>query len=325
VNRSVASLLLLLAALIWGAGFLAQKHASTNMGPVSFVGARFLLSWALLAPLALYEHRKESRPPLTIRDFGIAGLIGLCLFVGAILQQSSLLTTTTTNVGFLTALSVIFVPAIVWAMSGARPKAVVLVAIIICLVGSWLVTEHGHFHRWTRGDVLVVIADVAWAGVITLTPLFLNRVPRPFLLAFMQFGVVALLGLALGASLEPVSEQNLASAFPAILYSGAISGALAFTLQITAQKYVPATQAALILSLESVFAAVAGAFLLSERLTGLAALGCALILLGVLIAEAGPSARALMRRANRLNLRYSSAAPAVSEELAVFPAGVDPD
>jgi len=141
----------------------------------------------------------------------------------------------------------------------------------------------------------------------------------------MQFGVVALLGLALGASLEPVSEQNLASAFPAILYSGAISGALAFTLQITAQKYVPATQAALILSLESVFAALAGAFILSERLTGLAALGCALILLGVLITEAGPSARALMRRANRPSLRYSSAAPAVSEELAVFPAGVDPD
>lgn len=325
MNKSVASLLLLVAALIWGAGFLSQKLAANSMGPVSFVGARFLLSWALLAPLAVFEHLRMGPVAFSRLDCGLAGLIGLCLFLGAALQQNGLVTTTATNGGFLTALSVIFVPAMVWATSGHRPKTTVLAAALICLTGSWLVTEHGHFQQWTRGDALVVISDLAWAGVIALTPLFLNRIPRPFLLAFMQFGVVALFGLALGALLEPLSEQDLASALPSILYSGVISGALAFTLQITAQNYVPATQAALILSLESVFAALFGAFLLSERLTGLAALGCGLILLGVLVAEAGPSIRAIMRLGNRPRRRPSPAVQSVGEELAVFPAGVDPD
>ncbi len=325
MNKTVASLLLLLAALIWGAGFLSQKHAADSMGPISFVGARFLLSWALLAPLALFEHRKKGRIPFDKGNFGLAGLIGFCLFVGASLQQNGLLTTTATNGGFLTALSVIFVPALVWVISGNRPKSTVLAAAVMCLFGSWLVTAHGHLQRWTIGDALVVISDLAWAGVIILTPLFLKRVPRPFLLAFMQFGVVAMLGIVFGACLETAAEQDVVSALPSILYSGAISGALAFTLQITAQKYVPATKAALILSLESVFAALSGALFLSERLTGPAALGCALILLGVLVAEAGPSASARVRRANRLGLRYSSCAGHESEGLTICPAGVDPD
>jgi drug/metabolite transporter (DMT)-like permease len=312
--------LLLLAASIWGMGFLAQKQAADSMGPVSFVGARFLLSWALLAPLALHEHMKGDRPPVTRGDFGLSAMIGLCLFVGAALQQAGLLTTTATNSGFLTALSVIFVPALVWGINGARPKATVLVAAVLCLAGSWLVTEQGHFQGWTRGDVLVVIADLAWAGVIILTPIFLNRIGRPFFLAFMQFGVTAVLGLAIGAGLEPLSEARFAATLPFILYAGAISGALAFTLQIMAQKYVPATQAALILSLESVFAALSGVLLLSERLTGPAAIGCALILLGVVAAEAG-SDHVTARRARRATLRSSAAS---EKDLAVVPTGVDP-
>jgi drug/metabolite transporter (DMT)-like permease len=321
VSRTTATLLLLLAALIWGAGFLAQKHAANSIGPVSFVGVRFLLSWALLAPLAFYEHRKKKLSSLSKGDFGLAALIGLCLFIGATLQQNGLHTTTATNGGFLTALSVILVPLILWATTGARPKAAVFAGAVLCLAGSWLVTAHGHFQQWTTGDALVLTSDVAWACVIILTPLFLQRIPRPFFLAFMQFGVAALFGLAVGVSVETLSAEKIASALPFILYAGAVSGALAFTLQIMAQKHLPATDAAVILSLESVFAALAGALLLSERLTSLAAFGCALILFGVILAETGPSARAVFRRARPLGA--SGPTPA-GEELAIVPTGADP-
>ncbi|MGA8171388.1 MAG: DMT family transporter [Methylocystis sp.] len=284
-----ADFLLLLVALIWGTSFIAQKQANDSMGPVSFVGARFLLSWIALAPLALYEHNKQDRSRLNKGDLALAGLIGLCLFVGASLQQIGLVTTTATNGGFLTALYVNFVPMIVWTITGARPRPVVVIACVVSTAGAWLLTEKGQFQRWTSGDTLIAVADVAWAAAISLVPIFLERAHRPFFLAFAQYGVVAGLGLICGLGFEPLSGEGLSLALPSILYAGLCSGGIAYTLQIFAQKHTPAPEAALIMSLESVFAAISGAVLLSERLTSLAVLGCALILLGVILVEAGPA------------------------------------
>lgn len=291
MSRMRADLLLLLMAFIWGTAFIAQKRANDSMGPVSFVGARFLLSWIVVAPLAIREHIGKDRAPLNRADIGLAAFIGLCLFVGASLQQIALVTTTATNGGFLTALYVLFVPLFVWTISGTRPRPAVSIACVVSLTGAWFLTEQGPFQGWTSGDVLILIADVAWAGAISLVPIFLDRTHRPFFLASSQFGVTAVLGLAGGLAFERFSGEGFAQAVPAMLYAGLCSGGIAFTLQIFAQKYTPAAEAALIMSLESVFAALAGAILLSERLTGWAVFGCALILLGVFLAEAGPAMR----------------------------------
>ena len=263
------------------------------MGPISFVGARFLLSWIAVAPLAFHEHSKKDRSRMNKGDLGLAGFIGLCIFVGAGLQQIGLVTTTATNGGFLTALYVIFVPLIVWMITGTRARLVVLIACIVSVMGAWLLTEKGQLQRWTSGDTLVLTADVAWAAAISLIPIFQSRVDRPFFLAFAQYGVAAVLGLIGGLGFEPLSNEGLALALPSVLYAGICSGAIAYTLQIFAQKYTPPAEAALIMSLESVFAAISGAVLLSERLTGLAVLGCALILLGVILAEAGPAMQSM--------------------------------
>ncbi len=289
MTRLRADLLLLLVAFIWGTAFIAQKYANDSMGPVTFVGARFLLSWIALAPLALYEHNKAERSALNKGDMGFAGLIGLCLFSGASLQQVGLVTTTATNGGFLTALYVIFVPLIVWMTTGRRPRAAVVIASLISIAGAWFLTEEGQFQRWTSGDALVLIADIAWAALIGLVPVFLSRTDRPFFLAFAQFGVTGILGLVGGLSVEPFSTAGLRLALPSILFAGLCSGGIAYTLQIFAQKYTPAAEAALIMSLESVFAALSGAVLLSERLTGLAIFGCGLILLGAVLVEAAPA------------------------------------
>ncbi len=293
MTRMRADLILLLVAFIWGTSFIAQKHANETMGPISFVGVRFLLSWIGVAPLAFHEYNKKDRSRMNKWDFGLAGLIGLCLFVGASLQQTGLVTTTATNGGFLTALYVIFVPLIVWTITGTRPRLAVLIACIVSITGAWLLTEKGQIQQWTSGDTLVFIADIAWAAAISLIPIFQSRVNRPFFLAFAQYGVAAVLGLIAGVGLEPLSKEGLALALPSILYAGFCSGGIAYTLQIFAQKYTPPAEAALIMSLESVFAALSGAVLLSERLTGLAVLGCALILLGVILVEAGPAMQSI--------------------------------
>jgi drug/metabolite transporter (DMT)-like permease len=291
MNRLRADLLLMAVSIIWGTAFIAQKHANDSMGPISFVGARFLLSWAALTPLAFRESKSALRYRLTGPDVGLALLIGLCLFVGSTLQQIGLVTTTATNGGFLTALYVIFVPFMVWSITGGRPRPMVLAASVVSIAGAWLLTEQGQFQGWTGGDALVLIADIAWAAGISLVPIYLSRADRPFFLAFAQYGVAAVLGVAGGLGFESFSLQGATAALPAILYTGLFSGGIAYTLQIFAQKYTPPAEAALVMSLESVFAALAGATLLSERLTGPAVLGCILILLGVVLVEAGPAMR----------------------------------
>lgn len=287
MNRLRADLMLMFGTLIWGTTFIAQKNANESMGPITFVGLRFLLSFMALAPFALNEARQSTALRPEVRDHGLAAIIGLCLFLGASLQQVGLVTTTATNGGFLTALYVIFVPVIVWALTGAKPRAILIAACIFSVTGAWLLTVKGPLQRWNTGDALVLLADVAWAAQIALAPIFLQRTRRPFFLAFTQYGIVAALGLLAGSVLES-APGDFRAAIPSILYAGLLSGGVAFTLQILAQQHTPAPEAALIMSLEAVFAALAGAAILSEPFTPAAVAGCVLILLGVALTEVGP-------------------------------------
>jgi drug/metabolite transporter (DMT)-like permease len=305
MNRLRADLLLLLTAFIWGTAFIAQINGNQTMGPVLFVGARFLLSALMLLPLAWYEASKRASA-LTRKDFIQAGVIGLCIFTGAILQQIGLVTTTATNGGFLTALYVVMVPFILWLLFRQRPRSIVVLACLISIIGAWLLADNGQVRTWRLGDLLVVFADVAWALAIVMVADFLQRSDRPFFLAFVQFAVTAVLALMCGLMFEPVIVPGIVSAVPAILYAGLLSGGVAYTLQIIAQKHTPAPEAALIMSLESVFAAFAGALMLSERLTPLATLGCALILLGVIVVELGPG---LLRRAKLFRTDIQNSKP----------------
>ncbi|HEY4127201.1 MAG TPA: DMT family transporter [Gammaproteobacteria bacterium] len=288
MNRLRADLLLLLTALIWGTAFIAQKDANHSMGPITFVGSRFLLSALALLPLMLYELRR-GHPPLSRKDWLQATVIGLCLCTGSCLQQAGLVTTSATNGGFLTALYVVIVPFMVWGLNRTRPRLLVIVACAVSVIGAWLLTDDGSARHWSFGDLLVVLADFAWALAITLIGDFLQRTHRPFFLSFVQYGITAVLALCVGLIFEPVSTSGIGIAMPSILYAGLLSGGVAFTLSVIAQKYTPPAEASLIMCLESVFAALAGAVMLHERLTFIAGVGCALILLGVVLVEVGPA------------------------------------
>jgi drug/metabolite transporter (DMT)-like permease len=295
LERIKADLSLLLAAFIWGTAFIAQKSAVATIGPVLFLGCRFLLSALLLAPLAWIESRKRT-DNLTAADWRLALMVGLSLFFGMCVQQIGIVTTSTTNAGFLTAIYTALVPVAAWVLLRRRPRLAVVAACAVSLAGAWLLERGGTTpETWGRGDVLVLISDIGQAVQIILVERFLARHSRPLLLSFFQYAVIALLSLPLAFLFETVSWDGIVQVLPSILYAGLLSGGVAFTLQIVAQRHTPAAEAAIIMSLESVFAALAGAWLFGDRLgpTGLA--GCGLILAGVLLVQILP----LLRR-NRL-------------------------
>ena len=294
MTRLKADLLLLICAFIWGTAFVAQKTLHAQNWPALFVASRFVLSAVLLAPLAWIEARRAAQP-LRRRDLGLALAVGLCVGTGATMQQWALTGTSATNGGFLTAVYVAFVPFVVWAVSGARPRPLVLVAVAVAVLGAWLLAGGG-VHGWSNGDLVLIASDLVWALHITLVGLFLGRVNRPYLLCFVQYSVTAVLAGGLSLATEQAQWSDFQASLPAIAYAGIASGGIAYTLQIVAQRHAPAAEAALIMSLESVFAALAGALLLHERLTPVALLGCLLILAGAVMLDVAPALqRAFLR------------------------------
>lgn len=286
MNRFRADLLLLLAAFFWGTSFLGQKTAGVSLGPLTIVALRYVVAGLMLLPFAVAEARRATAR-LARQDRVLIGLIGLCAVCGNSFEQWGLATTSVTNAGFLTALYVVFVPFAVWMVRLTPPKLSVVAACIICLSGAWLLTSHGVAQRWTEGDVLVAVADLFWAMSIALIDLFLERSERPFLLCVAIDALIVLPTLLLGLLWEPASLAGVAAALPSALYAGAAAG-IAGGLQVVAQKHTPPAEAGLIMALQCVFAALAGAVFLGDMLTLAAAVGCALILLAVVIVELGP-------------------------------------
>jgi drug/metabolite transporter (DMT)-like permease len=295
MDRLGADFLLLLAAFFYGTSFLGQKDAVGGLNALTLVGARFSVAILLIAPLVWREARRAAAP-LTRHDWQQVAAIGLCVLAGASLEQQGLVTTSITNAGFLTSLYVVMVPFLVWSLARQAPRPLVLLACAVCVSGAWLLAQHGVMQHWTLGDIQVVLADFFWAASITLIDLFLRRTARPFFLTFATYALTAVLGLGLGFASAPIALTAVTAAAPGILYAG-LCGGIAGSLQIVAQKHTPAAEAGLIMALQSVFAALAGAWFLQERLTPAATLGCGLILLGVVLVEAGPALVQGLRRA----------------------------
>jgi drug/metabolite transporter (DMT)-like permease len=289
MSRLRADLLLLLAALIWGGAFVAQKESFNHVGAFTFVAARFALSAILVFPLAWRERRKSdifSAPSV------MSELVPLCIVFSAaiMLQQAGMAQTSVTNAGFLTGLYVVFVPAIVWAVYGQKPPVWIFPATILSVLGVWFLSGEAAQDRFqlNRGDILVLLCAVGFAWHIILVGRVMRRSPTPFSLCCLQYAVVAVAALAAAVLTEQPELKNILAAGYSILYAGVLSGGIAYTLQVVAQQYTPSTDSAVILSAESVFAALAGALFMQDRLTATGWLGCGLIFGAILLVELGP-------------------------------------
>jgi drug/metabolite transporter (DMT)-like permease len=285
MRRSHADLLLVLAAAVWGVAFVFQKTAMDHIGPLLFIAARSTVAVLALVPFALLEGRRASnqfpRGLVSIAAFG-----AVVFFVAAIIQQVGIITATATNAGFLTALYVVITPFLVWIVMRRAPASVVWPAVAMSFVGMGLLSG-GAIGGFAQGDLLVAISAFFWAshGIVVATA---ARHNRPVTFGAILFAVVATLGLAGAILFEPISLAALAAAWREIAYVGLLSSALTFTLLAIALRYTPPTEAAIIVSTETLFAALAAYLLLGERLSIVGWCGGGLIVAAVLLVQAGP-------------------------------------
>lgn len=284
-----ADSLLLLTAAIWGSAFVAQKAGMDHVGPFLFNGVRFALGSLFLLPFIL---SRKGGWTLQLEGAGdgphlvLAGLVaGVFLFGGSSLQQVGLLTTTAGKAGFITGLYVIIVPllGLVW---GQLPSVGAWIGSVLAVAGLYLLTVKQGLVIGA-GDLLVLLCAVMFALHVLIIGWLAPRIDI-LKLASLQFAVNAILSLAVAFSLETISLASLLKAGVPILYGGLMSVGIAYTLQVVAQKEAPPTHAAIILSLETVFAVFSGWLVLGEEMTGKGMLGCALMLAGMLSAQLLP-------------------------------------
>ena len=284
--RPIAALILLLCTMVWGLAFVAQKSAMDSMGPLTFSGLRFLLGGLLISPLAIRELRR-SKVRLTPHQWRVAILMCLVFLAGSLLQQYALTMTTVTNSGFLTGLYVFFVPLIGLLVARIVPHPIVWLGAPVAMFGIFLLNG-GNFANANLGDGLLVVSAVLWALHMLLLGHLARTTGLPILLSVMTFLIAGVLSSIAAIPLEAPQLSGIANGWLEIAYAGCLSTAVAFTGQAIAQQYIPSANAAIILSAESLFAALGGAIILHERLPPVGYLGAALIFCAILAVETIP-------------------------------------
>ena len=296
MSKSVSLLSALLCTFIWGTTFIAQDTGMDDIGPFTFNAVRFFVGFLAILPLALLFETKKFKLEFKtgFRYFAILSfLIGLSLFLGSALQQVALLYTDVANAAFFTIFYVPMVPIIIFIFKRDSLHWSVWPSVILCLIGGYLLTN---FYDATvrLGDTLVILGALFWSTHIIFTGMIVKTYNLPLTLGAIQTLLVALFSFIIGLIYEEFVIENILNEIDSILYAGILSGGFAFVLQIYAQKNITPAPAAIIFSLEGVFATIAAWFLLSQILDFNNILGCLFILSGVLISQLLP----LMRKIN---------------------------
>lgn len=286
MSRPVAALLLLICTMLWGFAFIAQKSAMDSMGPLTFAGVRYILGGLIVLPLAFWERRKRPEP-LGPGQWPLIIVMSLVFFVGSWLQQAGLATTTATNAGFLTGLYVFFVPLLGYLLFRTRPHPIIFICVPLALIGIYFLNGGG-LASFNGGDGLIVISAVFWAMHVILLGRIARATGLPIFVSAVSFVVAGMVALALAMVIETPSFEGISAGWIEIAYAGVLSTAVAFTFQAIGQQYVPPANAAIILSAESLFAAIGGALLLGERLPLIGYAGAALIFAAIVAVEALP-------------------------------------
>ena len=290
MSKSISLLSALLCTFIWGTTFIAQDTGMDDIGPFTFNAVRFFVGFLAILPLVfLFETKKYSfefkkDKKLLLR---LTIIIGFSLFFGSALQQVALLYTDVANAAFFTIFYVPLVPIIVFIFRKKKIHWSVWPSVCLCLIGGYLLTNF--FDATVRlGDSLVILGALFWSFHIIYTDIFIKKFNLPLTLGAAQTMIVALLSFIVGLIYEEFILKNILKEIIPILYAGVLSGGFAFVLQIYAQKNISPAPAAIIFSLEGVFATIAAWIILSQILEINNILGCIFILCGVLISQLVP-------------------------------------
>ena len=290
MSKTVSLLSALMCTFIWGTTFIAQDTGMDDIGPFTFNAVRFFVGFIAILPLAfLFEKKKfKSAFKLDTKTFIILSiLIGISLFLGSALQQVALLYTDVANAAFFTIFYVPMVPIIVFLFKKKTIHWSVWPSVVLCLIGGYLLTN---FYDATvrLGDGLVLLGALFWSTHIIFTGMIVVKYNLPLTIGALQTLIVAFLSFIIGFIYEEFIFNNILKEIDSILYAGILSGGFAFVLQIYAQKNIAPSPAAIIFSLEGVFATIAAWFLLNQILDLNNILGCFFILCGVLLSQLLP-------------------------------------
>ena len=290
MSKTVSLLSALLCTFIWGTTFIAQDTGMDNIGPFTFNAVRFFIGFLAIVPFVfLFELKKlKSELKSDIKTFIILSfLIGLSLFLGSALQQVALLYTDVANAAFFTIFYVPMVPIIIFLFRRRSIHWSVWPSVILCLIGGYLLTN---FQDATVrfGDSLIVLGALFWSTHIIFTGIIVIKYNLPLTLGAIQTLIVASFSFLIGSIYEEFIYADIIKEIYSILYAGILSGGFAFVLQIYAQKNITPAPAAIIFSLEGVFATIAAWYLLNQILDINNLLGCFFILCGVLLSQLLP-------------------------------------
>ncbi|PWH13719.1 MAG: EamA family transporter [Anaerolineae bacterium] len=276
--RIKADLTLFAVAIIWGTAFIAQDIAGQYRLAYLFNAISFLLGALALLPFV------PRGQPITREQWKWMIIAGLVLFIAAALQQIGIFYTQVANAGFLTSLYTVFTPFLLWIFFREKPHRLDIVAVIAAISGAWLLSTGGQGLKLQQGDGLIFIGALFWAAHFVILGKFAARY-EPISFSIGQFLVCGLLNLTTGLLTEPLTALTALPLLGAIAYRGLMSVGIGYTLQVWGQNHTPPTDAALILSMESVFAALAGWLILSQHLTALQITGCAIIFVAVMLTQ----------------------------------------
>lgn len=286
ISRLQADVLLLACAALWGVSFLFQKSAMDHIGPLTFTAARSLVAAIVLLPFVVFEHARAASPPSPglIKASSVAAAV---FVVAAYLQQSGISTATVTNTGFLTALYVVAVPFASYAITGRAIAPSMWLAVAISILGTALLSG-GSQDGFGMGEALIAASAIFWAVHFVIVGRA-AAYDRPALFTALQFIIVALVAAFGAALVEDVSLPSLQLASTEIIYVGVIATAATFLMFAVALRATSPTEAALIISTDTIFAAIAAWLVLGERLSIIGVLGATAILAAIVVVHGARS------------------------------------
>ena len=293
MTKPISLLSALLCTFIWGTTFIAQDTGMDTIGPLTFNGTRFLIGFLTIIPFAILYEKKKIIQEINKNKklfYKLLFWVGTFLFFGTYIQQTALLYTDVANAAFFTIFYVPMVPIILFLFFSKSLHWSIWPSVLFCVIGVYLLSD---FSNTTvrLGDSLVIICALFWSLHIIFIGIFIKNFNLPLFFGALQALIVSFFSIIFAIFFETITISNILNESLSIIYAGALSGGIAFTLQIYAQKNISAAPAAIIFSLEGVFAAIAAWIILGQILGINNIIGCLFILIGVMLSQLAPMAK----------------------------------
>ena len=293
-KKLLGNSLLLFTAMIWGTAFVFQRVSMESIEPVTFNAARMALAAVFVGSVSflLWKKEKKSASPARTaeeqrrysRNTVIGGVCcGCFLSAASILQQMGLVYTTAGKAGFITAMYILLVPITGSLLFRKRNTWLVWLAVLFGVAGMYFLCITEEF-RLSHGDTLICLCALFFTFHILCCYHFAPR-GDPIRISAIQFATATVISAVAAAVFETPTPEKIASALVPILYCGLVSGGIGYTLQIVAQKYTDPTIASLLMSMESVFAMIAGTVLLGEQMTARELTGCLIMFVAIVLVQ----------------------------------------